>query len=250
MPDGIASDSSRIDPDSDFVDPRREHRLHRWVVRADSGSRVVVRAESNDFDAVLYAVHGDSVLYSDDEGPGSDSFLDFEMPSTQVDVFPGSYQPDVQGWYWLHVDRPDSLLLNAAGNSADTLDLLDGVGSDSSRIDPDSGFVEPIRGHRLRRWVVRADPGSRVVVRVRAESNDFDAVLYAVHGDSVLYSDDEGPGSNSFLEFEMPDSGRVDVFPGSFGPDAHGWYWLHVGRADSLLLNAAADSADPSPVFR
>ena len=112
----------------------------------------------------------------------------------------------------------------------DTLDLTDeaGIDSVSSRISRDSGFVDPIRGHRLEKWVVRAHPGSRVTVL--AESGELDVVLYVVLGGSDWYSDDGGRGTNSQLEFEMtgPDS-TAYILVGSYRADAEGRYRLRVG---------------------
>ena len=244
---GVGSDSSNISGDAGFVDPIRGHRLQRWVVEAGQDSSVIVLAESNDFDAVLYVVLGDSVLYSDDDGPGTNSVLEFQMPdSGRVDVLAGSYWTDAEGEYSVRVGVGGRarFLLGAAGNSSvRTLDLTGGVGGDSSNISGGTGFVDPIRGHRLQRWVVEAGQDSSVMVL--AESNDFDAVLYVVLGDSVLYSDDDGPGTNSVLEFQMPDSGRVDVLAGSYRADAEGEYsvWVGVGGRARFLLGAAGDSS-------
>ena len=240
----------RITGDLSFVDPTRGHRLQRWAVEAASGSSVIVRADSDSFDAVLYVELGDSVLYSDDDGPGTNSFLEFQMPdSGRVDVLAGSFRTDAEGEYSVRVTvggRARLLLGAAGGSSVRTLDLTGGAGSSTARISGNAGFVDPIRGHRLQRWVVEADSGIRGSrVTVLAESDLFDAVLYVVLGDSVLYSDDGGPGTNSFLEFQMPDSGRVDVLAGSYSTDAEGEYSVRVtvgGRA-RLLLGAAGDSS-------
>ena len=238
---GDTAQQATITGDSGFIDPIRGHWLQRWVVEADSdiqGSRVTVLAESGSFDAVLYVVLGDSVLYSDDDGPGANSLLEFQMPASgRVDVLAGSYLPDVEGGYRLRVGAGGRarLLLDAAGGSSERmLGLTGGVGSDTARISGDAGFVDPIRGHWLQRWVVEADSdiqGSRVTVL--AESGSFDAVLYVVLGDSVLYSDDDGPGANSLLEFQMPASGRVDVLAGSYSTDVEGGYRLRVAPVGS-----------------
>ena len=228
-----ASVSRRLSEGSSFADPIRGHRLQRWVVEAGSGRRVVVRAEavSDGFDAVLYVVHGDSVLYSDDEGSGRNSRLEFDMPSSgRVNVLAGNYSADAEGEYRLQADYPAHILLGDAGDPLGTVDLTDGVSSDtvSRRLSEGSSFVDPIRGHRLQRWVVTANSNSRVVVRAEAVSDGFDAVLYVVHGDSVLYSDDEGSGRNSRLEFDMPSSERVNILAGSYLADAEGEYRLRV----------------------
>ena len=197
---------------------------------AASGSRVAVLAESDDFDAVLYVVDEDSVLYSDDDGAGTNSFLEFEMPhSGQVDILAGSYWPNAEGEYRLRVGSRASLLLDEAGDYLDPLDLTDSADATVERsLVYDSVFVDPIRGHRLQRWIVLPASGSRVDVQV--ESDDFDAVLYVVYGDSVLYSDNDGSGTNSFLEFEMPHSGPVSVLAGSRWRDAEGEYRMTVKR--------------------
>ena len=112
-----------------------------------------------------------------------------------------------------------------------TLDLTGEASIDSVRgtISVDSGFIEPIRGHRLQKWVVEAEPSSRV--RVLAESTELDVVLYVVLGESVLYSGDDGRGTDNWLEFAMPDGDDPTyILVGSHGANAEGEYRLRGHR--------------------
>ena len=242
----IVSGRSSIPGNSDFVDPILGHGLHRWVVKAESGSQVTVLAESDDLDVVLYAVLEDEVLYSDDDGTGTNAWVELVMPaSEQVDIFAGRHAlDDGEGEYRLHVGRPASFLLEAAAEprSERQLDLIAGssIVSGRSSIPGNSDFVDPILGHGLHRWVVKAESGSQVTVL--AESDDLDVVLYAVLEDEVLYSDDDGTGTNAWVELVMPASEQVDIFAGRHAlDDGEGEYRLHVGRPASFLLEAAAE---------
>ena len=239
---GVASEAASLSDGSSFVDPTRGHHLQKWVMEADSGSRVEVWAESDDFDAVLYVVLGDSMLYSDDDGRGTNSRLEFDMPSGRVDILAGSYLADAEGEYRLRAYDPARVLLGEPRDLLGTLELTDEVSSNTASISDGPSFVDPIREHSLQRWVVEADSDRRVVVR--AESDDFDAVLYVVHEDSVLYSDDEGLGTNSRLEFDMPSSGRVTVLAGSYSANTEGEYRLRAYDPARALLGKAGDPLD------
>ncbi len=252
VPD-LVSDSLSSADRSSFVDPIRGHRLSRWTVEADSGKRVVVRARSSDVDAVLYVLRDGEVQYSDDyRSLGSDSQIEFVMPdSGKVTVLAGSYSADTGGEYSLVVEEAESdysrLLQEAQPESRDTPLSVPDLVSDSLSSADRSSFVDPIRGHRLSRWTVEADSGKRVVVRAR--SSDVDAVLYVLRDGEVQYSDDyRSLGSDSQIEFVMPDSGKVTVLAGSYSADTGGEYSLVVEEAESdysrLLQEAQPESRD------
>ena len=228
----IVSSWAIITDSSGFSDPVQGHRLHRWAVRADPGTPVTLLAESDDFDAVLYAVSGNDLQYSDDDGPGTDGLVEFVMPATgRVDVLAGRHELDDRaGQYGLRAGPTAAFLLSVAGELRDEhdLDLTDGsIVSSWASITDNSSFSDPIQGHRLHRWAVRADPGTPVTLL--AESDGFDAVLYVLSGNDLRYSDDDGPGTDGLVEFVMPATGRVDVLAGRHElDDGDGQYRLRV----------------------
>ena len=220
------------------ADPFKGHRVDRWLVRAPEGTSVTIRARSDDLDAVLYVLDDKRVLYSDDDGPGMNSVIHFTMPEVgEVGVLAGSYHSQADGTYWLEVDRTDSLLFPATQQRPDAMLLGDSTTSYSGRVG-ESSVIDPIRGHRVDEWLVVKAP-KETPVTIRARSDDFDAVLYALRETEVLYSDDDGPGTNSLLQFIMPESGNVGVRVGNYDSMADGRYELQIG-----LLHIASEPAD------
>ena len=216
---------------SSVIDPVRGHRVDEWLmVEAPKDTPVTIQARSNDFDVVLYTLRGTEVLYSDD-GLGTNSLLQFIMPeSGKVSVRVGSFDSMTEGQYEMQIG-----LLDTASELAGTLMLDSMISSDTGtgRIDSQTVVVDPHRGHRADKWLVEAPEGTSVTIRTRS---NFDAVLYVLDGSEVLYSDDDGLGTNSVIQFTMPSTGEVSVLAGSYGSQTNGRYWLEVDRTDSLLF--------------
>ena len=129
---------------------------------------------------------------------------------------------------------------NKQSEPIDSFHILGGIRQSVSA----ASFVDPIRGHRLNRWTVTADPGTQVAVRV--QSSEVDAVLYVLRDGEVQYSDDRAfLDSDSQIEFVMPESGDVPVLAGSYSADVEGDYSLVVEATESGYSRLLQEAPEP-----
>ena len=208
--------SMRFVLDDNFVDPISGHFVDRWLVQAEPGRCIVLRVHSHSFQPTLdllcnaigttntwepvikttdtWEPHREQKYYWDNWHG-----MAFVMPdSGEVDVL---LESTATGGYGIRADYRWS---SEQKRMLSLLTVMDGsrrtVGSG---IIDEKSFVDPLTGHSMERWLVKAAPHSYVVVQ--AESTDFEPVL-----DSGLCQ-----ATSDRLEIAVPKSGQVTVYVGS-----------------------------------
>lgn len=202
--------------------------LYRFTARA--GDRLILAAESADFDTVIDVLQPDGdggyfLVASDDDGAGEDSTDSRLVFQPQEDgeyhLWVRSYGPEERGAYRLRLTDmgPEPEPRPLALGSVVTGELAEGdaVAGDGSWFDA---------------WRIRLSAGQRL--RAVMRSGDFDTYLLlgqeSEYGLEGLAEDDDGlgEGTDSRLDFTAPEDGDYVLWANSFGPGETGAYQLEL----------------------
>lgn len=192
------------------------------------GDRLVLTAESEDFDTVIDVlmpdgVGGYSLIASDDDGSGTTNSRLVFLPDDdgEYHVWVRSYGADERGDYVLRMvdlgPEPEPRPLTPGSVVTGELAYGDSVAGDGSWYDA---------------WRIRLSAGQRV--RAVMRSGDFDTYLLlgmeTYYGIDGLAEDDDGlgEGTDSRLDFTAPEDGDYLLWANSFGPGETGAYELEL----------------------
>ena len=205
------------------------------------GQRIRIDMTSSDFDTwlELFDENNVSLDEDDDGGPeGTDSRLTFTLPRTGAYIIEARAFSDGLGDYSLSVsevepDRaPEAIVFGAS--------LQGEIGEDDPRDDENRGFDA---------FIFSGREGQRIQAIMR--SGDFDTWLQLgkAGGEfSALASDDDGlmEGTDSRLNFVLPEDGDYVLRASPLGSDAKGLYSLELidrgpqPQPGSILVGATA----------
>ncbi|HYC97894.1 PPC domain-containing protein [Brevundimonas sp.] len=205
------------------------------------GQRVRIDMTSEDFDTYveLFDENRVSLDEDDDGGPeGTDSRLTFTLPRTGSYIVEARAFSEATGDYSLSItevepDRaPDSIPFGAS--------LQGEIGESDPRDDEDRGYDA---------FTFSGREGQRIQAIMR--SGDFDTFLQVGKADgefSALASDDDGlmEGTDSRLNFTLPEDGDYVLRASPLGSDAKGLYALELidrgpqPQPGSVLVGATA----------
>lgn len=218
-----------------------------YTYRARRGERLVIRLESEDFDAMLHAgrLRDDGTLdniASDDDGAGgTDSRLE--------------YAADQDGPVTIRVN---TLSGGETGAYTVVLESAGGGGNTPRPAEPTVTIPTLRAGQAVRGSLARGDAtlddgswydhytytarrGERIVVRM--ESDDFDTVLGVSaareDADDLVIDDDGGGGTNSRVEYTATRDGVILIRANALNSGTGGSY--------TIVLEAARRSAAPAP---
>jgi hypothetical protein len=190
-----------------------------WSFSGESGDQITISMRSSDFDSYLALFGPDDhyLICDDDSGGGLNSRIDrFVLPDSGIfNIVAMSYWGDIGGNYTLELERTDS------GRSFDeigggSLEYGDTV---RERLDTWTGDV----------WTFSGAAGDRVSIRM--SSNDFDTYLDLWGPDlkRVIHSDDDGGGTNSFIDnIPLTLSGTYNIVARGYSDGETGDYSLSL----------------------
>ncbi len=211
--------------------------LQGWTLTGTKGDQLIIELTSSLFDTYLF-FDGPGFfepLFDDDSGEETDSRICVHLPETGTyrvfaGAFDSSVEPDAQ--YRLRVFARDTtpscpsfrVSLTTFADGAATIGVDDRRHGTLTR-----DTVHPDSNRPIDPWILRAPPGTKIVVDV--VTDDFDAYLYALSDESgVLTADDFGDSTNSRMEIELPNSGEVLLLVSSYKDSSAGDYLLRVSR--------------------
>ncbi|HZW16359.1 MAG TPA: PPC domain-containing protein [Brevundimonas sp.] len=194
-----------------------------WRFEGREGQRVRIDMTSTEFDTYLELFDENRVSLDDDDdgGPeGTDSRLIFTLPATGTYIIEARAFAEATGGYSLSIaeiepDRvPESIAFGAR---------LEGeIGEGDPRDDEDRGYDA---------FTFSGAEGQRIQAIMR--SGDFDTLLQIGKADGefvYLEEDDDGlmEGTDSRLNFTLPEDGDYVLRALAYGPDGKGLYALEL----------------------
>lgn len=216
-------------------------RYDAWTFRGRSGDRVSITMGSDEFDAYLTLLQNrDGQLvplrHDDDGAGGTDSrvYLNVVQDAEYV-IYASAFSNTATGSYTLAVEPTRVLehsaeeVLALAGEYASLsigAEVTGTLTSESPVLIDQSAYGA---------WSFEGHAGEVFDVEMVAE--DFDAYLQVGRegGASFLGSDDDGAdGTNSLLNFELPEDGRYVFIASAFGREAAGDYTLRMRAGEPM----------------
>ncbi|HEX6041537.1 hypothetical protein [Longimicrobium sp.] len=205
-------------------------RFHAYRFSATQGQRLLVTAESEDFDT--YVIVGrqvgpvlDELKTDDDGGDGTDSRMRFTVPRTgQYVLLVQAYGEDGMGAFTVGLQPAPA----ASTGGMQTLSLggtEEGALADTDNEDDESGkFYD--------QYSFRGQEGQRVQIGMM--SDEFDTYLSLGRMEDgewqeIETDDDGGDGTNARLRYVLPSSGEYVIRATSFG-EATGAYTLTLSE--------------------
>ncbi len=203
---------------------------HWWRVQGSPGQRVVVRMQSEDFDALLQVGHMANGRFhlqntNDDSGSSTDARLIVTLDGNgQASVRALSFDPGGTGRYTL-------MAMNSKGQLQTPPTRIDVGTTVRGRLeksdllnekDEEDGYFDV--------YAINGSPGQRITVQL--ESSDFDALLrwgiFTQNGFILENEDDDGgDGTNSRMTITLDNQGEGRLLVTSIGY-AEGGYTLRV----------------------
>ena len=212
-----------------------------WRFEGREGQRLRIEMMSDDFDTYLELFDENRVSLDEDDdgGPqGTNSRITFTLPRTGSYIVEARAFSDGTGAYSLSVTevQPDRMPEPIAFGAS----LQGEIGESDPRDDDDRGFDA---------FTFSGREGQRIQAIMR--SGDFDTYLQIGKADSeftALADDDDGlmEGTDSRLNFTLPEDGDYVLRALPLGPDAEGLYSLELidrgpqPEAGSLLVGSTA----------
>ena len=212
-----------------------------WRFEGRAGQRIRIDLASTDFDTYLELFDGanNSLATDDDGGPeGTNSRLIFSLPAD------GAYVIEARGFTSATGDYSLSLMEMEPERAPEPLAFgttLEGeIGEGDSRDTEDRGFDG---------YSFSGRQGQRIQAIMR--SGDFDTVLRIGRAEgefSALASDDDGlgEGTDSRLNYTLPEDGEYVLRASAYGPEGEGLYSLELidrgpqPEPGSILVGATA----------
>ncbi len=200
--------------------------VEAWLLRGRAGESVMVRLESDAFDAKMYiGGPGLDEILSDDDGGGdlnSQLTVHFAEDGDYI-VVASALSEGSSGAYTIRVEEP--MDLNTISTDGRFAVFGDAVGGFLSEEDP---IV--IDGRRGQAWELEGNVGQSVTVELT--SDDFDSYLYIVGpGLNEPLSDDDSAGElNSRISFSFPETGIYRIIVSALTSSSTGAFELRVRR--------------------
>lgn len=220
---GESRDGVIVEDDPIHDDEQEEILYHLYTFDARAGQEIVIRLESDDFDAYLSfgPLVGDAIditMRDDDGGEGTDSRIRVTIPTDgRYGVHARGLTSYTTGAYSISVAEatPQTPQPITAGQ-----DVSGSLGTGDT--DGDDKY------HDL--WIYRGTAGERLSVTMRSDDLDTYLVLgRMVNGAfELLASNDDADDSNSLIEHVLPATGEYVIRATSFGAGATGRYTLRL----------------------
>lgn len=228
---GSLSASDHFAPNDAFLDV--------WEIEGKAGESVTIDMKSDDFDAMLFLVGpGLAETLADDDGAGrcdariTVRFLEDGIYRVAATVN-GSRITGVYSLYATTEPQPPSMIPCGGPDPGQFLELTVAgtieIGATGVTGSLDSGDAVLEDGTYGEAWRLIGVSGR--TVRIRLESEDFDAFLYLVGSDGVYISDDDSGGDlDSEIHFVFPADGEYRIIVSSAAGMGTGMYTLTVSE--------------------
>lgn len=203
--------------------------MRAYALHGRAGERIELRLRSSGFDPYVFITGpGDFSAANDDDetgGDGTNSRLVVTLPADgEYQVVATSYEPGETGDFVLAVDRAGEEA--APTQTASTVAAFeDGVVREGTLARGDATLDD---GQYVDMYQFTGRRGARIALT--AESDAFDTNLFLLGPGDVAQTNDDGPdGTNSRIDFVLPQDGTYDVAVSSFGGGETGPYRLTAG---------------------
>jgi hypothetical protein len=214
---------------SDAPTLRSGEYMQAYALNGRAGDRVELRLRSAGFDPYVFITGpGEFSAANDDDETGADgtnSRLIVTLPADgEYQVVATSFEPGETGEFILAVDRAGTEV--AATQSASTVAAFeDGVVREGMLSRGDATLDD---GQFVDMYQFTGRRGTRIALT--AESDVFDTNLFLLGPGDVAENNDDGPdGTNSRIDFVLPEDGTYDVAVTSFNGGETGAYRLTAG---------------------
>lgn len=214
---------------SDAPTLRSGEYMQAYALHGRAGDRIELRLRSAGFDPYVFITGpGAFSAANDDDETGEDgtnSRLIVTLPEDgEYQVVATSFEPGETGEFILAVDRAGDEV--AATRSASTVAAFeDGVVREGMLSRGDATLDD---GQFVDMYQFTGRRGTRIALT--AESEAFDTQLFLVGPGDVAESNDDGPdGTDSRIDFVLPQDGAYDVAVTSFNAGETGAYRLTAG---------------------
>lgn len=214
---------------SDAPTLRSGEYMQAYALNGRAGDRVELRLRSAGFDPYVFITGpGEFSAANDDDETGEDgtnSRLIVTLPADgEYQVVATSFEPGETGEFILAVDRAGTEV--AATRSASTVAAFeDGVVREGMLSRGDATLDD---GQFVDMYQFTGRRGTRIALT--AESDVFDTNLFLLGPGDVAENNDDGPdGTNSRIDFVLPEDGTYDVAVTSFNGGETGAYRLTAG---------------------
>lgn len=239
---GDASTNARLTPGQDatgVIGDDGDADWFRLTVRSGQIYRIALAGDGSDAlaDPVLSIVDrdGNELAGNDDSNGTLNSYVEY-VPSQNADVFVVAHGFNgATGAYKLRADAAP-LPPDPAGNDRTTRARIAIGQSLSGGLD----YQHDVDWYRVR---LAAGESYRFIANSPDGDRNFDTmvVLHNSAGEELAVDDDGGPGLNSYLEFNAPESGDYFVEVRGFAEDAVGDYTL-AARAGDIPADNTTDA--------
>ncbi len=203
--------------------------MRTYSLSGRAGDRLDIRLRSGGFDPYVFLVGPDdfSAANDDDESgeDGTNSRLIVTLPADgEYQLVATSFEPGESGDFVLAVDRAGEEAA-PTGTSTTLAAFEDGVVRQGSLAPGDETLDD---GQFVDLYQFTGRRGTRIALT--AESDAFDTNLFLLGPGDVAENNDDGPdGTNSRIDFVLPQDGTYDVAVSSFGGGETGPYRLTAG---------------------
>jgi len=203
--------------------------MRAYALTGRAGDRLDIRLRSGGFDPYVFLVGpGEFSAANDDDESGEDgtnSRLIVTLPADgEYQLVATSFEPGETGDFVLAIDRAGE---EAAPTGASTTlaAFEDGVVRQGSLAPGDETLDE---GQFVDLYQFTGRRGTRIALT--AESDAFDTNLFLLGPGDLSENNDDGPdGTNSRIDFVLPQDGTYDVAVSSYGGGETGPYRLTAG---------------------
>jgi hypothetical protein len=205
-----------------------EAHFHLYHLRGQPGQRVAITMRSEALDSYLYVgriANGafDEVARDDDSGGGLDARINLTLQDSDVYAIRATTLGLSTGPYTLSVAELPPPSPPPPPRPIRVGDEVQGALTEAHPQTDDMKYYED--------FVLRGEAGQRA--RVSLRSGEFDAVVRLgriVDGrfDELAMDDDGGEGTDSLLEFQLPEAGDYVIRATTFGANTTGAYTLSL----------------------
>lgn len=214
--------------------------MRTYALHGRAGDRIELRLRSTGFDPYVFITGpGDFSAANDDDESGEDgtnSRLIVTLPSDgEYQVVATSYEPGETGDFVLTADRASETA--APTQTSSTMAAFeDGIVRDG-RLAPGDETLDD--GQYVDLYEFSGHRGTRVALT--AESDAFDTNLFLLGPGDTAENNDDGPngGTNSRIDFTLPEDGAYQVAVTSFNGGETGAYRLTAGLSLGTPRQAA-----------
>jgi hypothetical protein len=214
--------------------------MRTYALQGRAGDRVELRLRSSGFDPYVFITGpGDFAAANDDDETGEDgtnSRLIVTLPADgEYQVVATSYEPGETGDFVLTADRAGAEA--APTQTASTLATFEEGIVREGRLAPGDERLD--EGQYVDLFQFSGKRGTRIALTL--ESDAFDTNLFLLGPGDVAENNDDGPGggTNSRIDFTLPEDGVYDVAVTSFNGGETGPYRLTAGLSLGTPRQAA-----------